>query len=55
MQQNPDFFGTITPKDISEAWVLTTNPNITPIFEIQDVVISHKKGYDSAKILKIKL
>ncbi|MDY6348057.1 MAG: beta-ketoacyl synthase chain length factor [Bacteroidales bacterium] len=55
MRQNPKFFGNVQFSDVSEAWVLTANRDDGALFEIEDIVITHRNGTDSAEIVKSEL
>lgn len=56
MSQQPLFFGNIHTEDISEAWVLCSEKAAThPLFEIENVIISHHDNQDSAQIIKKSL
>lgn len=49
---HPHFFGKLHTEDRSEAWVLSVEPRVNPLYELENVRINHKKGAeDSAEII----
>ena len=50
---HPHFFGKLHTEDRSEAWILSVEPGEHPLFELNNVLITHKKGAeDRAEIIK---
>ena len=52
--QNPNFFGQLEVCDRSEAWMLSVEPGGTPLYELENVQIIHKKGVEDRAVIQLK-
>lgn len=52
--QNPDFFGQLEVCDRSEAWMLSVESGETPLYELENVQIIHKKGVEDRAVIQLK-
>ena len=52
--QNPNFFGQLEVCDRSESWMLSVEPGETPLYELENVQIIHKKGVEDRAVIQLK-